>query len=213
MYTDENKDLEYGSVLKRHFMKGVESARMRFAKELHDRVGNEIYVLVMSLKSGNINMEDTIAYVEKLYRRIRDISHRLYAPPFQTASLVEVLEQYIDDRNNSQPIRFFIDIEEKDDFVNLSSDISLLVYRIIQESTQNILKHSKAHNAHFVLHIFDEKLCIKVTDDGIGFDPLRKSRGIGLYLMKEGIESVKGSFCLHTKLGEGCTINITLPIA
>jgi len=91
---------------------------------------------------------------------------------------------------------------------------TLMVFRVIQEAFNNIVKHSKCKNVKMRLHISDIEIDVMIVDDGIGFDVLQnieKPLGYGLYNMKERIEIVNGTIEICSAINKGSTIKIRIP--
>jgi signal transduction histidine kinase len=102
--------------------------------------------------------------------------------------------------------------------MNMSPELSIAFFRILQESLNNINKHAKASKVDVSLGFIDNnKVCLKVKDDGQGFNISEgnqgiKNSGMGLLTMRERVEDLRGQFTIISSEGEGCQINITAPL-
>jgi len=104
-------------------------------------------------------------------------------------------------------------------FQNLSEplprDISLCLYRVIQESLRNIVRHSGARKASVDLQGSTSEIRLKITDDGVGFDPAsgRQKGGLGLFSMRERLRLIGGSISIESQPLRGTQISATVPLA
>ena len=96
----------------------------------------------------------------------------------------------------------------------LSKDVALCVYRVVQESLQNVRKHSDAKQAEVSVTETKGRVCLAVSDDGVGFDTELQSgeRGIGLSNIEERVRLVSGSFSVQSRPGEGTRVDVRIPL-
>jgi two-component system sensor histidine kinase UhpB len=87
-----------------------------------------------------------------------------------------------------------------------------MVFRIVQEQMNNVLKHSRATEAEIKLTVTRDALSIVITDNGIGFDPKKRGKGIGLMNITSRAEVHHGSVEVNSSPGNGCIIKISIPI-
>lgn len=96
----------------------------------------------------------------------------------------------------------------------LPEDIAIQLYRIIQESIQNIEKHSGAKNAEIQLIGLESQIVLTVEDDGVGFNQEENgSNGIGLYNIRKRVAYFGGDLSISAKPGEGAGIVVTIPLS
>ena len=102
------------------------------------------------------------------------------------------------------------------DKINLDSDKSIALFRILQESLRNIKKHSRATKVRVSLDVSTKSgLCLYVHDNGKGFRPWQKKKvasGMGLLIMRERVQELNGKFEVHSRPAEGCKISVTIPL-
>ena len=102
------------------------------------------------------------------------------------------------------------------DKINLDSDKSIALFRILQESLRNIKKHSRATKVRVSLDVNAKSgLCLQVHDNGKGFRPRQKKKIVscmGLLIMRERVEALNGKFDVHSRPTEGCKISVTIPL-
>ena len=96
----------------------------------------------------------------------------------------------------------------------LPPEISLCLYRVLQEALQNVVKHGGSRRAHVSLNGQVNTINLTVKDSGAGFDPHEAMRGPGLGLtsMKERLKVVGGQLSIHSQRGRGTTIHAVAPL-
>jgi signal transduction histidine kinase len=148
---------------------------------------------------------------------IRNISHELRPSSLDKLGLMPCLETLITDmkRNSGIGIKFFNNrIPEK-----LDSEKSLALYRIVQESLNNIVKHADAEEVFINLMHRDDTIHLSVEDNGRGFDYQEKTQIIdsdqgplGLSIMRERAVQVGGTLWVETGKGRGTTVLVEIPL-
>lgn len=193
------------------YFKGTEAERKRLAKELHDNVANELMGISMLMKIRPEAGEETAGHLKKLYEEVRAISHDLMPPTFRQVTLTEILEAHISKLNMRENCCFELYLSDEETLNRVGEELSLAVYRIVQELTGNIIKYSSASSAVVKVQFVSQSVILSVSDSGVGFDSRQPTKGIGLQLVKNRVEELKGSFLLETEIGKGCEITITIP--
>jgi signal transduction histidine kinase len=95
---------------------------------------------------------------------------------------------------------------------SLPPDVTLCLFRIVQEALQNIIKHSSAREVSIELAGHDAGLVLTIADDGKGFESERVSNtGLGLVSMEERLQDIGGSLNIWSRAGEGTRLEITVP--
>ena len=107
-----------------------------------------------------------------------------------------------------------IKYEASDNTVFMDSQKELIIYRIIQEAFNNILKHADAANARLLLEYNSTHLTINITDDGKGFVPVNnlQTGNAGLNNMQSRVKMLEGSMNISSQPGTGTTLLFTIPI-
>jgi len=215
------KELEYENLEKsteqrliKNFLNGQESERKALSKELHDTVANKVFSIIMQNKTEE-NRDAVNASLENIYTHIRQISHQLIPPEFKFVSIPEMLGDYIGVLNEASKTNFILQIKDSDieRIDNLDEELSKELYYIIQEAIGNILKHSGATEAEIFFYLDEEsKLELIIKDNGKGFNPNGKNKGIGLRTMKDRSRIIDAELKI-TSSDKGTTIRISLPIS
>lgn len=184
----------------RRYIEGLEEECKYFAKELHDGIANDLLGIQMRMALSNEQTSQEVTeMIQKVHHDVRSISHELMPPEFEQLSLNEILQNYAQTQaqNNRLDIRFQT-VATDDSNTKLSSRISREVYRIVQEVTANILKHSTevTHIDITLTYNPDKKCELKITDNGKQTKPIKDKstiQGIGLRTVANRVKSIEGT--------------------
>lgn len=214
------------SKLSTQLIQAQEEERGRIAKELHDEQGQALTAIQINLKELQYDIEDgdadQIAYrledskqmVEASLSQIRSLSHELRPTLLDDIGLVAAIRWFLNQLSRRMSIK--IEFKVTGDETRLTSDIEIVIYRVVQEASTNITKHAQTSTASVTINFQKQKITIAIRDDGMGFDwdPSDvdlQNAGIGLIGMQERIKLVNGSFFVDSKRGKGTTIMFTIP--
>jgi signal transduction histidine kinase len=194
--------------------------RSRIAREIHDSVGH--YLTAQSIQLENTELfiskdSDKATYHlqkarqlgKEALQNVRIAVATLRNNPLKARSLDSSLKQLIAEfkRNNDIETEAEIDLATP-----LSADISLVLYRIIQEALTNISKHSQATSVCLRLKETEQIIQLTIDDNGRGFDPKANTTSFGLQSMRERTEALNGNFRLTSKPHQGCQIKVEIPL-
>ncbi|MGQ0656698.1 MAG: LapD/MoxY N-terminal periplasmic domain-containing protein [Chromatiales bacterium] len=206
-----------------------EQERRYLAHELHDELGQSISAikaLAVSIgqrTEGQRDLADsahTIAETSQhVYDMVRGMMRRLRPVILDELGLVPALQNIVDDWNCHHEDAF-CRFDAVGDFSNLSDEIKINVYRIVQEALTNITKHARATEADIQLKRSagpSETPCdvleVRIADNGVGMAAGSEPTGLGLLGMRERAEALGGHLELRTGVGQGVTLQIALPLA
>jgi signal transduction histidine kinase len=197
-----------------------EVERARIARELHDDVSQQAALLAIDLdllqRSGDEELDtiveltrDACDRAQKIASSLHDLSHRLHPAKLQLMGLLPALDGLR--RDFSHP---GVEISFTHDGVpaTLAPDLTLCLFRIVQEALANAVKHSEASEVRMHLHVAGDTLTLSITDDGVGFDvDAAWGSGLGLISMRERLESVGGTVAIQSTPGAGTRLHVTVP--
>jgi two-component system sensor histidine kinase UhpB len=200
-------------------MQAQEKEKNELGRELHDNV-NQILATVKiylgMVKSGQHTTEDltgmSYEYVTQAMEEIRKLSHSLVAPSLGTTGLEEALEELLEDTNFINNLQVRLVVDENFNRHDIDKNKQLMLYRIVQEQLNNILKHAQAKHIVITLKLIEETLLLSIADDGTGFDAMKKSKGIGLKNISSRVEFYSGNMNIISTPGKGCTLNVSVPL-
>lgn len=195
-----------------YYLEGLEVERNRLAKELHDNVSNELLAIKMKIADGTSSREEVLDTLQALQTEVRGISHDLMPPVFKYASLSEILQDYVYQRNQSGQTELTLVLEPEEGFDHLSQKVALEIYRIVQEATGNALKHAQATHIKIILVREGNRIKLTIADNGKGFEQQTGKLGIGLVIIKERVENLKGVLTLSSVPGKGTDVIVEIDL-
>lgn len=212
------------SSVNRVLIDAEERERARIARELHDDVGQRVALLQIrfdQLQTDIPNptvetlntMDDLRKQIEELAADIQTLAHTLHSSKLEYLGLVKTMRSFCNELEHQQKVE--VDFRSYDLPSPLPPDVSLSLYRVLQEALQNSAKHSGARQ--FEVELFGESgaIHLRVRDSGVGFNPeaARNGRGLGLISMQERIKLVKGEFWIDSRPKSGTTIHASVPLS
>ncbi len=207
----------------RQLIESQEAERKRIAVEMHDSLGQDLLViknqaLLHGMKipdeESRRHFTDFSAMVSRALEEVRTISHNLRPPHLDQLGLQTALIAMIEQVDGSSDIHFSHEIGEIDGMLAPGEDI--ILYRIVQESLANILKHSGATEAEVTLRIEDGRMVLRIRDDGRGFPPeslAGKGRGLGLPGIAERARILGGDLAIHSTPGQGSLLILRINLS
>lgn len=194
-----------------------QNERSRIARDLHDGVNQKLAVMKMHLSMLNDSkteaFENVVQLLEQTIVDVRAISHNLY-PKDLEKGIVTALENLCEQNNFvNQTIKFRLEISENFTKANLNKNVQLVIYRIVQEITNNALKYSQASEVNIQLDVNNNRIDLRISDNGIGFiiDSPEKSNGIGLNNILSRIKQISGKVNISTGENKGTSYYIEIP--
>ncbi|HUR11941.1 MAG TPA: PAS domain S-box protein [Flavitalea sp.] len=195
-----------------------EKERGEIGRELHDNI-NQILTTTKLYIDMAINEKDireellkkSHANVSTAIEEIRVLSKSLVPPTLGDIGIREALTEMISNLNLAQKLQIKLKTSGFSNVV-IDDSIKLMVFRIVQEQLNNIIKHSKATEANIKLAVSKKVLNITIADNGIGFDTKKKMKGIGLGNITSRAELHDGEVLIESSPGNGCILTINIPI-
>lgn len=195
-----------------------EKERYDISTELHDNVNQQLTVAMMYIASaqqkspeGAELLRQSSTFILNAIEEIRKLSQNLVTPLIKHFGLSKAIEGLLEDVSavNNFQIDLTADSFYEEDIIY---DFKLSLFRIVQEQMNNIIKHAQAKNVNIELSRTDDKIRLRVSDDGIGFDPNQQRKGIGIYNIISRADLYNGVAQIDSAPGSGCTITIIFPI-
>ena len=197
-----------------------EKERLRIATDLHDGLGQiltsisySLQNLVSSWPDKMQNFKEELAQTQEQINQAigesKRISHDLIPLALKDFGLGPALSNLISQVNQQSKIRFSFDAFNMEH--RLDPRLEKVLYRICQESSNNIMKHSGASSAYFQLIRHDDTVVLVVEDDGIGFDANEPKSGIGLASIRERVTTFGGTLTIQSAENKGTELTIEIP--
>lgn len=201
----------------------AEDEHRRLARELHDRVGQNLTAL--SINIGAVRsllpletppqvasrLDDSIALLEETAEHIRDVMADLRPAVLDDYGLLAALHWY--SQRFSQRTGIATNVQGREPMSRLPSAVETALFRITQEALTNVARHAQASQVTVTLEAADGGIHLTIADDGVGFDPAARRRGgWGLMIMCERAEAVGGHLRVESAPGKGARITVEVPI-
>jgi len=197
-----------------------EAERTRIARELHDSLGQNLLLIKnrtqLELAKAKLpdDLREELQSVSNLASQaiaeVRHIAHDLHPQQLDLLGLTRALQSLIENTAESSTMAIEGKFEPVDDI--LPREAAINVYRIVQESLNNIFKHSHAKKARITLERDVHEVLLKIKDDGCGFKGSDGGKGLGLKNIAERVLMLGGKIKLDSEPDKGTRIEITIPI-
>lgn len=208
---EENRQLAQQSIAM------LEAERRALARELHDELGQSIAAInavAASIGPAGATIATTIATIAgRMHAVVRGMLRRLRPVLLDEFGLVRALQELVDAWNERQADAF-CRLRAPGTLEQLGDDVSIGLYRVVQECLTNVSRHASATEVTIDLtRDAAGNLRLAVADDGRGFDAGAVRPGLGLLGMRERIEALDGVFALTAAPGRGVSVVIEVPAA
>ena len=197
-----------------------EKERQQIGMELHNNVNQILSAAVLYLgMAKNVEKEkdefsESVAtamhYINDAIAEIRRLSHQLAPVSYAEVSLKDVFESLTTSMNNAQTFSVTLHFDELEK-EQLSSDIQINLYRILQEQLNHIIKHSQASEIEICVKLAGPMVQLRIADNGKGCDPQKLKNGIGLHNIKKRAEVFSGESSFATSPGKGFELFVEIP--
>lgn len=187
-----------------------EAEQKRIAEDLHDELGGNLAAIKMTLQRFSIpesQSAELIQLIDNASINARNISHNLMPPDFEQTSLKELLENNFRHLNKETRTRFYFHYTGNNNHFDKQEE--LMIYRIVMELTNNIIKHAKASESTIQFIYHEKHLALVVEDNGCGFYQ-DSSKGIGLKNILSRVNYLNGTLDIDSG-NHGTTIMIEIP--
>ncbi|HUM66257.1 MAG TPA: histidine kinase [Chitinophagaceae bacterium] len=209
------QQLQIKNEITRNIIRAEERERDRWAQELHDNIAQMLGVVrlyVSMIRSQPEKREEMIQkttdLVEQSITEIRQLSANLKPPVFEEEEegLKSAIESLLANIGRVKPLHFSLDIDDEQSNRYLNNDQKLMIYRIIQEQLNNIVKYANASKVSIRIDIHPPTAVVMITDDGIGFEPDKLVTGIGLKNIRSRLNMFNGQLEIDSAPGKGCEL-------
>jgi len=212
--------------LSRRLVDAQEAERRQLSRELHDRVGQNLTALGISLdilrtqvpQEGapelRSRLEDTAGLVETTAGMIENVMSELRPPMLDDYGLQPALEWYANEYARRTGVAAQVHASAALGRLDQATEIGL--FRIAQEALNNVAKHAHAHSVRIELARTEQRYEMSITDDGKGLQPIaasapRRRPGLGMVTMRERTQALGGEFEISAGIAGGTTIRVTVP--
>jgi signal transduction histidine kinase len=201
-----------------------ERERKKFATYIHDQIGQALFSAKIQLEAleqvaphedGQKAVNKITSLLEQVIRDSRDLTFEVGAPILYQLGIEAALRWFVEKINKAGDISATFKSDETNK--SLDEDVSLFLFRAVQELFNNIIKHAHAHKVEIAIFHKDEQTCVSVKDDGVGFkysepDPLMaEDYRFGLFSIKERLVHFGGHLLVEAAFGRGTCVTLMVP--
>jgi len=199
-----------------------EKERRDIARELHDRVGQNLSMLSINLerlrassagRESAARIADCVSVVEAMGLVIQDVLTELKPPMLANYGLIDAVRFHA--REFTRRTGIAVEVTDTHPAQRLSPDVEMALFRIAQGALNNVAQHTRAKNAQISLEREDDRMTFRIRDDGAGFDAAQAmaSGSWGLTAMRERAEAIDGELRIESAPGRGSCVIVELGAA
>lgn len=188
-----------------------EEERTTVARDLHDSVGQKLMLLTKITRANKNDELETLS--SSSLEELRTVLRGLHPPAIKDLGITKAIEALVNEVDSHTDIFFTNDIENIDNI--LSNDNALHLYRIIQESLNNIVKHANAKATFVTVEKVKKQILVEIKDNGNGFDfskNTKHSAHFGMKTLKERAKIIKSKLDIVSQHNQGTVIKLIIPI-
>jgi PAS domain S-box-containing protein len=222
--TDRKRAEESLAGMGRKLIEAQEQERAWIARELHDDVAQRMAVLTIDIElwgqqlpksavQTHDHMRQARQRLLEIAKDIQALSHRLHSSKLEYLGIVGAARSYCHELTEQQKVE--IDFRSTNIPDRVPKEISLCIFRVLQEALQNAVKYSRVRQFTVELDVTDGEIQLTVRDAGVGFDPREAiyGHGLGLISMRERLKLAGGRISIESQPGMGTTIRARVPVS
>ncbi len=193
-----------------------EQTFQNISREIHDNIGQKLTLAKLQLNTIFFNDANTLKSIHNVVQIIseslndlRDISRSLSSEIIINNGLIKAIENEINQLNKT--CQYNIKLTITGDTFFMDAETELVIFRMVQESLNNIMKHAEATHVNIGFFFSENMLSIVIRDNGIGFNINERKNGNGLNNIKNRAMSLKGIATFKSEKNKGTKVNIQIP--
>jgi PAS domain S-box-containing protein len=211
---------QYENKITKAIIKTQEDERYEIGCELHDNVCQLLAAANINLGLMKPSPESSVTgtynhareSINLALAEIRNLSHRLAPAFFDNTRLDEAFGNLLRTFNIEDKYNISVYFNNTAMNYTINPEMQLNLYRILQEQLRNIIKYAKGTVIDVDVFIYNNKLKMRIADDGVGFDINSVKKGIGLANIKRRAELFSGKLQINSSPDNGCELLITIPM-
>lgn len=212
-------EFEAATELLRTRLEVQESTINQVAMELHDHIVQFLSLVKIKIHAVSLCRdqaqradlsEETVTLLEKVISEIRTMSHSLNTDYIKQTGLVRAVDMELENIIAAKGLKGGFSMSGE--YAPFDAEVELVIFRIVQEALQNVLKHAKAHIVEVFIDNTPDFFSLKIKDDGIGFDATNEKMksGVGFINMRQRAGFIKGTINVQSSPGEGTTLSLLI---
>jgi len=226
--TDLRAAYERLALLHERFDAAKEDERRFIAHELHDELGQMLTVVKLRLTAatnggpssgadGRVAASETVALIDGMIERVRQISTALRPPLLDEVGLFPALRAHVDAQRALSGVAIDLEANESDNGHRLDSAREIACFRVVQEAITNALRHASPQRIQVRITRRPATISLSIADDGRGFDTTTLAATaaghLGVAGMQERVRARGGRFQVSSRPGAGTTVDVEMPTA
>jgi len=206
-YLYSKKIREKQASFSRQLIENIEQDRLRISMDLHDDIGQSLSMIKSKISHSKCNQEDKILETElsRVIEQTREISRNLYPSYLEKIGLVRSIARLMENVQNASKLECSFDVSDKVDALPIGTKTHL--YRILQECTNNTIKHAKASALKISISEKNDEFVLVYQDNGIGMTTKQKN-GLGLLSIQERAKIINGTVNFEDKLNKSFKLTL-----
>ena len=194
--------------------------KKRISEELHDGILGKLFGTRLSLDSLNLvkteeaakNRSHYIDQLKTIETEIRKISHDLNSDFVSDSSFIDIIKALIETQTTAYNLEFEFSNDDAIDWEEMPNKTKIHIYRMLQETMQNIYKHANASLVKISFQLKNNVILCAIEDNGSGFNVNKARKGIGLKNIDSRVKEIEGKAEIFSKIDTGTTIKIFIPV-
>jgi PAS domain S-box-containing protein len=222
--TDRKRAEEALACMNRRVIEAEERERHRIAKDLHEDIGQRLALLASGIEQLNNDLRnrsvelELLECIDAVWRETLEIltdvkasAHELYSPRLEYLGVAAVLRVFCEEFGERKKVE--IDFRSHGLPSLVQPEVSICLFRVLQEALDNGVKHSGVHQFSVQLWGASDEIHLTVSDSGAGFDlnAAKRDRGLGLTRMEQRVRLVNGTFSVDSRLEKGTIVYVGVP--
>ena len=195
--------------------------KKRISEELHDGILGRLFGTRLSLDSLNMaNSDEAIKtrgnYIEQLKdieQDIRKVSHDLNTDFISNTSYISIIKTLLETQSTAYGFEYEFIYDDTIHWDDISNKIKIHIYRVLQESLQNIYKHANASKVKISFKLKNNVIWLSIKDNGIGFDVTKAKKGIGIKNINSRAQEIEAHVEIKSTKNRGTTIQLKIPVS
>ena len=210
------------SGMNRRLIEAQEAERARIARDLHDDIGQRLAMLSVMLEQTKrvapnmdndfpVRMDELRTQVQNISAEVYALSHELHSSKLRHIDMVHAMRGFCKELSEQHNVD--INFGHEDIPGSVPPEISICLFRVLQEALHNAVKHSKVRLFDVEARGTSNAIFLTVRDAGLGFDPeyAMKGHGLGLTSMQERLKLVNGELSIHSQPKRGTSVHARVP--
>ncbi len=221
--TERKRAEEALSCMNRRVIEAEERERNRIARDLHEDVGQRLALLAIAIEQLKNDFPDQAVELldglDAVWRKALEIltdvkasAHELYSPRLEYLGIAAVMKTFCEEFGERKRVE--IDFRSHGFATFVLPDVSICLFRVLQEALRNGVMHSGVQKFSVQLWVEPDEIHLRVSDSGVGFDlrAARTGRELGLIRIEQRVKLVEGTFSIDSQPEKGTTVHVSVPL-